>query len=318
MKAVLLSSTYYLDEAVQQLSPNAERMLTRALAFCGNVESSGYISELNITMLGLPNPKKLVRELVDADILVPRATGGWDFRSWQSWNSAGDALVARRKSDRDRQARLREKKSRDASRDSHPGTNTENRGYSPVGREKTGEKTGEKSGATTPSSDSSQDSETSHEQHKLNSVSRDMSRDVTAPNRTEDKRTTGYVESVGTDSTARDDERPAPTSAVSATPGAELVRRHIDPSHPGPTKTALRIQASELIRGGTEPEIVTAALQLWNAKPGIGIGRTILASLASEVIKSKYPRATPALSTADQRVAQVQALKNSTNRLELT
>ncbi|MEC4836088.1 hypothetical protein R2362_15875 [Mycobacteroides chelonae] len=36
MKAVLLSSTYYLDEAVQQLSPNAERMLTRALAFCGN------------------------------------------------------------------------------------------------------------------------------------------------------------------------------------------------------------------------------------------------------------------------------------------
>ncbi|SHP61169.1 hypothetical protein [Mycobacteroides abscessus] len=314
MKAVLLSSTYYLDEAVQQLSPNAERMLTRALAFCGNVESSGYISELNITMLGLPNPKKLVRELVDADILVPRATGGWDFRSWQSWNSAGDALVARRKSDRDRQARLREKKSRDASRDSHPGTNAENHGYSPVGRAKTGEK----SGATTPSSDSRQNNETSHEQHKPISVSRDMSRDVTPPNRTEDKRTTGYVESVGTDSTARDDEPPAPTSAASATPGAELVRRHIDPSHPGPTKTALRIQASELIRGGTEPEIVTAALQLWNAKPGIGIGRTILASLASEVIKSKNPRATPALSTADQRVAQVQALKNSTNRLELT
>lgn len=314
MKAVLLSSTYYLDEAVQQLSPNAERMLTRALAFCGNVESSGYISELNITMLGLPNPKKLVRELVDADILVLRATGGWDFRSWQSWNSAGDALVARRKSDRDRQARLREKKSRDASRDSHSGTDTENHGYSSVEREKTGEK----SGATTPSSDSSQNNETSHEQHESNSVSRDMSRDVTPPNRTEDKRTTGYVESVGTDSTARDDEPPAPTSAVSATPGAELVRRHIDPSHPGPTKTALRIQASELIRGGTEPEIVTAALQLWNAKPGIGIGRTILASLASEVIKSKYPRATPALSTADQRVAQVQALKKSTNRLELT
>lgn len=119
MKAVWLSSTYYLDEAVQRLSPNAERMLTRSLAFCGNAESSGYISELNITMLGLPTPKKLVRELVDANIFTPRPEGGWDFRSWEAWNSAGDKLIARQKADRDRQARLREgkKKSRDPSRE---------------------------------------------------------------------------------------------------------------------------------------------------------------------------------------------------------
>lgn len=314
MKAVLLSSTYYLDEAVQQLSPNAERMLTRALAFCGNVESSGYISELNITMLGLPNPKKLARELVDAEILVPRPNGGWDFRTWDVWNSAGDALVARRKADRDRQARLREKKSRDASRDTTTEDSQKNGDDSSKKRAKNAPKS---TGDGRNSSDQSV-GETEADQAKRESVSRDMSRDVTPPNRTEDKRTTTYVESVSTDSTARDDEPPAPTSAVSATPGAELVRRHIDPSHPGPTKTALRIQASELIRGGTDPEIVTAALQLWNAKPGIGIGRTILASLVSEVIKSKNPRAARALSTSDQRVAQVQALKNSTNRLELT
>ncbi|WP_100480597.1 splicing factor U2AF large subunit [Mycobacteroides abscessus] len=315
MKAVLLSSTYYLDEAVQQLSPNAERMLTRALAFCGNAESSGYISERNITMLGLPNPKKLIAELVDADILMPRPAGGWDFRSWQSWNSAGDALVARRKADRDRQARLREKKSRDASRDTTTEDSQKNGDDSSKKRAKNAPKS---TGDGRNSSDQSV-GETEADQAKRESVSRDMSRDVTPPNRTEDKRTTTYVESVSTDSTARDDEPPAPTSAVSATPGAELVRRHIDPSHPGPTKTALRIQASELIRGGTDPEIVTAALQLWNAKPGIGIGRTILASLVSEVIKSKNPRAARALSTSDQRVAQVQALKNSTtNRLELT
>lgn len=315
MKAVLLSSTYYLDEAVQQLSPNAERMLTRALAFCGNAESSGYISERNITMLGLPNPKKLIAELVDADILMPRPAGGWDFRSWQSWNSAGDALVARRKADRDRQARLREKKSRDASRDTTTEDSQKNGDDSSKKRAKNAPKS---TGDGRNSSDQSV-GETEADQAKRESVSRDMSRDVTPPNRTEDKRTTTYLESVSTDSTARDDEPPAPTSAVSATPGAELVRRHIDPSHPGPTKTALRIQASELIRGGTDPEIVTAALQLWNAKPGIGISRTILASLVSEVIKSKNPRATRALSTSDQRVAQVQALKNTTpNRLELT
>lgn len=118
MKAVWLSSTYYLDEAVNRLSPNAERMLTRSMAYCGNAETSGYVSEIAITMLGLPNPKKLARELVSANIYVPRPGGGWDFRSWESWNSGGDALIARRKADRDRQARRREeqRKSREQSR----------------------------------------------------------------------------------------------------------------------------------------------------------------------------------------------------------
>lgn len=119
MKAVWLSSTYYLDDAVGQLSGNAERMLTRALAYCGNAETSGFVSENALNLLGLPRPKRLAQELVDAKILVPRSGGGWDFRAWESWNSAGDALIARRKADRERQARLREgkKKSRDASRE---------------------------------------------------------------------------------------------------------------------------------------------------------------------------------------------------------
>lgn len=115
MKAVWLSSTYYLDEAVQNLSPNAERMLTRALAYCGNAETSGYITQSAINMLGLPGPKKLIKELVDGDILIPQSDGRWYFDAWPEWNSSGDALLARRKSDRDRQARLRE-----AKRKSHP------------------------------------------------------------------------------------------------------------------------------------------------------------------------------------------------------
>ncbi|WP_078313735.1 hypothetical protein [Mycobacteroides chelonae] len=315
MKAVLLSSTYYLDEAVQQLSPNAERMLTRALAFCGNAESSGYISERNITMLGLPNPKKLIGELVDADILMPRPAGGWDFRSWQSWNSAGDALVARRKADRDRQARLREKKSRDASRDTTTDDSQKNGDDSSKKRAKNAPK------STGDGRNSSRQSvgEMEADQAKRECVSRDMSRDVTPPNRTEDKRTTTYVESVSTDSTARDDEPPAPTSAVSATPGADLVREVIPPGHPPATLTSLRLQASELLRTGTPRDVVLAALRLWLQKPHVGNGRTILASLASEVIKSKNARATPTQSTSDLRVAQVQALKNTTtNRLELT
>lgn len=119
MKAVWLSSTYYLDDAVGQLSGNAERMLTRALAYCGNAETSGFVSENAINLLGLPRPKRLAQELVDANIFVPRPGGGWDFRTWESWNSAGDALIARRKADRDRQARHRaeQRKSREQSRE---------------------------------------------------------------------------------------------------------------------------------------------------------------------------------------------------------
>jgi hypothetical protein len=120
MKAVWLSSTYYLDEAVQGLSANAERMLTRGLAYCGNAETGGYITQGALNMLGLPNPKKLVRELVDGEILTPQADGRWYFKAWPEWNSSGDKLIARQKADRERQARRRaeQQKSREASRDS--------------------------------------------------------------------------------------------------------------------------------------------------------------------------------------------------------
>lgn len=240
MKAVWLSSTYYLDEAVQRLSPNAERMLTRSLAFCGNAESSGYISELNITMLGLPTPKKLVRELVDANIFTPRPEGGWDFRSWEAWNSAGDKLIARQKADRDRQARLREgkKKSRDASRE--------------------------------------------------------MSRDVTPPEQRRGEQKSSRLPESATDSNGR--------GAVAATPGADLVRRVIPREHPNAVQTALRMQASALIKAGQPSEVVEDALRLWLTKSGVGPG--ILPSLVSDVLKSRNP-SSPAMSVMAPGEAKV-------------
>lgn len=115
LRAVWLSSTYYLDPAVEGLSGNAERLFTRALAYCGNAETSGYVSAAAIKKLGLPSPARLAKELVAARIWVERTGGGWDFRSWGAWNSKGDLLLDRRRSDRERQAkkRAREKASRD-------------------------------------------------------------------------------------------------------------------------------------------------------------------------------------------------------------
>ncbi|WP_286150610.1 hypothetical protein [Mycobacterium sp. D16R24] len=119
MKAVWLSSTYYLDEAVENLSPTAERFMLRAIAYCGNAESSGFLSKSAIKLLGLPNPQRLVQELVQQEILEPQPDGRWYFRSWSVWQSGGESLLERRKADRDRQSRLREsrKQSRDMSRD---------------------------------------------------------------------------------------------------------------------------------------------------------------------------------------------------------
>lgn len=127
MKSVWLSSTYYHDPAIEALSANAERFFTRALAYCGNAETSGYLSVSATKKLGLSRPTALVGELVREGILVERKGGGWDFRSWSAWNSASDELLQRRRADRERQARKRrrdtevdDRVSREKSRDVTP------------------------------------------------------------------------------------------------------------------------------------------------------------------------------------------------------
>ncbi|EHK86402.1 hypothetical protein AK37_01602 [Rhodococcus pyridinivorans AK37] len=87
----------------------------------------------------------------------------------------------------------------------------------------------------------------------------------------------------------------------------------IPAEHPQASRTALAMQAGTLLKGGTAPSDVHDALALWLAKPNLGPGT--LPSLVSEVIRNRS-RPTPASagltpSTADQRFAQAQALKNS-------
>lgn len=119
---------------------------------------------------------------------------------------------------------------------------------------------------------------------------------------------------------------PEPTPAASATPGADLVRENIRGNHPSATLTALRIQASELLKTGTDRDTVASALQLWNDKPSVGIGRTILASLCSEVIKtangapatgSKPSKLRKTVSLANRVRAQENAQLATSTRLEL-
>jgi hypothetical protein len=127
MERVWLATTYYMDPAVEALSPNAERLMTRAIAYCGNSESSGYITAKALKNLGIPAAKARTLELLSARILVE--TGCVDlyqFRSWDRWQKEGNALVKRKKNDAERQARHREQQrkqdqmSRDTSRDVTP------------------------------------------------------------------------------------------------------------------------------------------------------------------------------------------------------
>ncbi|WP_051179733.1 hypothetical protein [Nocardia concava] len=111
-------------------------------------------------------------------------------------------------------------------------------------------------------------------------------------------------------SESRFDEPPPPRGPVVDVDGWKLVRDEIPDEHPHPVRTDLAIRAGALLKSGTPEADVRAALALWLTKPNVGPG--VLPSLVSEVVKNRNrPAATaaPGGSTADQRVAQAQAVR---------
>lgn len=69
MKAVWLSSTYYLDPAISSLPHgDAERLFTRAIAYCGNAETRGFVPKSALKTFGIRAVSRRVSELIDAGI----------------------------------------------------------------------------------------------------------------------------------------------------------------------------------------------------------------------------------------------------------
>jgi len=118
MKAVWLSSTYYLDPRVMALSPDAERLFVRSIAYCGVAETRGFVPDRALKTLGISAVFRRKSELVSSALWVP-VEGGIRLAGWENWNQSGDDLLKRRESDRQRQARHRQP-SRDMSRDVTP------------------------------------------------------------------------------------------------------------------------------------------------------------------------------------------------------
>jgi hypothetical protein len=101
-----LGASYYLDDAIMAAGEKAEVLFCRALAFSSQADADGYITERQLTALGIgltgvpARVESLVREGV-----WQRVDGGYQIRAWLKWNKSADEIGRHRKNDRERKAR---------------------------------------------------------------------------------------------------------------------------------------------------------------------------------------------------------------------
>ncbi|MCA1007416.1 hypothetical protein LCL87_16995 [Rhodococcus hoagii] len=79
----------------------------------------------------------------------------------------------------------------------------------------------------------------------------------------------------------------------------KLIREAVPNTFPQATKTALALQAGQLLKAGTEPDIVREALKLWMAKPNAGPG--LLPHLAADALKARTRTSTPKRDAATEK-----------------
>lgn len=103
MDWVKLSTTYYNDPAIMRAGEAAEVLFTRALGYCGEQETEGFVpTEMLLRLTPSKAPARaaaLVREGLWAEV-----PGGWQFIAWQKHQTSTDQLAASRESNRRRQA----------------------------------------------------------------------------------------------------------------------------------------------------------------------------------------------------------------------
>lgn len=119
MKWVKLSTQFYNDPVFDDLTPNAERLFVRGLAFVGAAESEGILTQKQIKRLGILNPNRYVSELVLNQLWVQTETGDYRIRSWDEWQESPSDVEKRRENERLRQQKHRAM-SRDKNRDVTP------------------------------------------------------------------------------------------------------------------------------------------------------------------------------------------------------
>jgi hypothetical protein len=135
----------------------------------------------------------------------------------------------------------------------------------------------------------------------------------------EEKRTTGHLPEAShlSNATAGEPQNERPTGPAIKPDAARMVRDIIPRNQPAAVKTALRIKASELLVGGTEPQIVEQALHEWMTRTDVGPG--ILPSLVSGLLKAQDPRAAPkrALTKSERQFVELELMKDNPDPVAL-
>ena len=101
-----LSARYYKDDSVATAGEKAELLYVRGLAFCAEVLSDGFISDIQLTrfvgvgMTGVPTRAK---RLVDVELWVrDEERGGYWVASWLKWNQSKDEIGEKLRADSER------------------------------------------------------------------------------------------------------------------------------------------------------------------------------------------------------------------------
>jgi hypothetical protein len=106
MDWVKLSSNYYNDPAVMRAGEAAEVLFTRALAYCGDQETEGFIPEEALLRLTPTRAAARAAALVTEGLWTV-VDGGWRFVAWERHQVAQQRLQERREANRERQAKHR-------------------------------------------------------------------------------------------------------------------------------------------------------------------------------------------------------------------
>lgn len=85
-----LSAHYYKDDEVARAGEKAELLYVRGLAFCAEVLSDGFISDMQLTRFvgaGLTNVLARARTLVEVGLWArDDQDNGYVVTSWSKWN----------------------------------------------------------------------------------------------------------------------------------------------------------------------------------------------------------------------------------------
>lgn len=107
-----LSAHYYKDDAVAEAGPMAELLYVRGLAFCADVLSDGFISEVQLVRfvgVGIPQARKHAERLVLVGLWEKAEPGlfgsdgaGYVVKAWAKWNLTKAQIQAKQRRDAER------------------------------------------------------------------------------------------------------------------------------------------------------------------------------------------------------------------------